>query len=100
MTNSVWYLAISKAVVGKYERWQQRKRFQASSQVARSVIVCFASLCVCLHLVIGCNSGGVFIGRSSFFNSTYSPLRIFLRSFESTGGAHQTDDAEAASDHW
>ena len=41
MTSSVWYLAISKAVVGKYER---RKRFQASSQVARSVIVRFDSL--------------------------------------------------------
>ena len=98
MTSSVWYLAISKAVVWKYERWQQRKRFQASSQVARSAIVCFASLRVCLRLVIGCNSGGVFMGRSSFLNSTYSPLRISRRSFEGTGGAHETDDAEAASD--
>lgn len=100
MISSVWYFTISRAVSGKYERWQQRYRFQASSQEGRSVITRLDSFRLGFGLVSGWNSGGVCVGNSNLLRSTYSPLRIILRIRAGTGGAQETDEDKGLLGQW
>ena len=83
----VWYLSSSKDCLGCAASTTAMYLFQASSQLARSVIALPG--CLCLSFV---ESRGWWksLGMSSLLKDTYSPFDILEQYLSGSGGPHET----------